>query len=52
MRLAVRVHGADSVLATVIVHFQVVGHLLAAFAITQHDHVERMIKLEKVHVQF
>jgi ribosomal protein S19 len=51
MRLAVGVHSADSVFVTVIVHFQVVGHLFAAFAITQHGHVWRMVKLEKLHIQ-
>jgi hypothetical protein len=49
MRLAVGVHSADSVFVTVVVHFQVVGHLLAALAITQHGHVWRMVKLEKFH---
>jgi len=51
MRLAVGVRSADPVLLTVIVHFQVVGHLFAAFAITQHGHVWRMVKLEKLHVE-
>jgi ribosomal protein S19 len=51
MRLAVRVHSADPVFLTVVVHFQVVGHLLAAFAVTQHGRVQRMVKLEKFHAQ-
>src|ERR1035441_4133349 len=38
VRLAVRAHSADSVFVTV-VHFQVVGHLRAAFAVTQHGRV-------------
>ena len=48
MRLAVGVRSADPVFVTVIVHFQVVGHLFTAFAITQHGHVWRMVKLEKL----
>ena len=40
---------SDPVFVTVVVHFQVVGHLLAALAITQHSHVWRMVKLEKFH---
>ena len=44
MRLAVGVRIADPVFVTVVVHFQVVGHLLAALAITQHGHVWRMVK--------
>jgi hypothetical protein len=39
MRLAVGVRSADPVFLTVIVHFQVVGHLFTALAITQHGHV-------------
>jgi len=34
MRLAVGVRSAEPIFVTVIVHFQVVGHLLAAFAVT------------------
>jgi len=49
MRLAVRVRSADPVFLTVIVHFQVVSHLLAALAVTQHGRVQRMLKLEKFH---
>ncbi|MGA7926981.1 MAG: hypothetical protein WCA20_13450 [Candidatus Sulfotelmatobacter sp.] len=49
MRLAVGVRSADSVFVTVVVDFQVVGHSLTAFAITQHRHVWRMVKLEKLH---
>ena len=49
MRLAVGVRSADPVFLTVIVHFQVVGHLFAAFAITQHGHIWRMVKLEEFH---
>jgi hypothetical protein len=49
MRLAVGVRSADSVFVTVVVHFQVVGHLFTAYAITQHGHVWRMVKLEKFH---
>jgi ribosomal protein S19 len=49
MRLAVGVRSAEPVFVTVIVHFQVVGHLLAAFAVTQHGRVERMVKLEELH---
>ena len=30
---------SDPVFVTVVVHFQVVGHLLAALAITQHSRV-------------
>jgi len=52
MRLAVGVHGADPVFVTVIVHFQVVRHLLAACAVTQHGHVWRMVQLEELHAQF
>jgi ribosomal protein S19 len=51
MCLTVGVQSADSVFVTVIVHFQVVGHSLTAFAITQHGHVWRMVKLEKFHAQ-
>ena len=51
VRLAVHVPSADSVFVTVIVHFQVVGHLLAAFAVTQHGRVQRMLKLEEFHAQ-
>ena len=51
MRLAVGVRSAEPVFVTVIVHFQVVGHLLAAFAVTQHGRVERMVKLEELHAQ-
>jgi len=51
MRLAVGVRSADPVFVTVIVHFQVVGHLFTAFTITQHGHVWRMVKLEKLHIQ-
>ena len=51
MSLAVRVHSADSVVVTVFVHFQVVGHLLAAFAVTQHGRVKRIVKLETFHIQ-
>jgi hypothetical protein len=36
---------------TVVVHFQIVGHLFTAFAITQHGHVWRMVKVEKFHAQ-
>jgi hypothetical protein len=49
MRLAVRVLSADPVFLTAIIHFQVVGHLLAAFAVAQHGRVERMLKLEELH---
>ena len=49
MRLAVGMRSAESVFVTVIVHFQVVGHLLASLLITQHGHVQRMVKLEKFH---
>jgi len=52
MRLAVGMHGAQPVFVTVIVHFQIVGHLLAGFAVTQHRHVWRMVKLEELHGQF
>jgi len=31
---------------TVVVHFQIVSHLFTAFAITQHGHVWRMVKVE------
>jgi hypothetical protein len=48
MRLAVGVRSAESVFVTVIVHFQVVGHLFTAFAITKHGHVWRMVKLGKI----
>ncbi len=51
MRLAVGVRSADPVLVIVIIHFQVVGHLFAAFAVTQHGRVERMLKLEELHIQ-
>jgi hypothetical protein len=47
MRLAVGVRGADPVFVTVVVHFQVVCHLFTAFAITEHSHFWRMVKLEK-----
>ena len=47
--LLVRVHSAEPVFVTVIVHFQVVRHLFTAFAITQHGYVWRMVKLEKFH---
>jgi ribosomal protein S19 len=50
MGLAVGVRSADPVFVTVFVHFQVVGHLFTVFAITQHGHVWRMVKLEKLHV--
>jgi hypothetical protein len=49
MRLAVGMRSADPVFVTVVVHFQVVGHSFTAFAITQHRHVWRMVKLEKFH---
>jgi hypothetical protein len=50
MRLAVGVHSTDSVFVTVIVHFfQVISHLFTPFAITQHGHVWRMVKLEELH---
>jgi ribosomal protein S19 len=49
MRLAVGVRSADPVFVTVVVHFQIVGHLFTAFAITQHGHVWRMVKVEKFH---
>jgi hypothetical protein len=49
MRLAVGMRSADSAFVTVVVHFQVVGHLFTAFAITQHGHVWRMVKLEIIH---
>ena len=49
MRLAVGVRSAGPVFLTVIVHFQVVGHLFTALAITQHSHVWGMVKLEKFH---
>ncbi len=49
MRFAVGVRGADPVFVTVVVHFQVVCHLFTAFAITQHGHFWRMVKLEKFH---
>ena len=48
MRLAVGVRSADPVFLTVIVHFQVVGHLFTAFAITQHGHVWRMVKMKEL----
>jgi len=51
MRLAVGVRSAHPVFLTVIVHFQVVGHLFTASAIAQHGHIERMVKLEKFHAQ-
>jgi hypothetical protein len=50
MRLAVGVRSADPVFVTVIVHFQVVGHLFTVFAITEHGRVWRMVKLEKFHM--
>ena len=49
MRLAVGVDTADPVFVAVIVHFQVVGHLSAAPAITHHKCVCRMMKLEELH---
>ncbi len=49
MRLAVGVRSADPVFLTVVVHFQVVGHLFTAFAIAQHGHVWRMVKLKEFH---
>jgi hypothetical protein len=49
MGLAVGVPSADPVFVTVIIHFQVVGHLSTALAITQHGHVWRMLKLEELH---
>jgi hypothetical protein len=49
MRLAVRVHSADPVFLTVIIHLQVVRHLVTAFAVAQHGRVERMLKLEELH---
>jgi ribosomal protein S19 len=51
MRLAVGVRTANSVFVTVVVHFQVIGHSLTAFAITQLGHFWRMVKLEKFHAQ-
>jgi ribosomal protein S19 len=43
------VRSAGPVFVTVIIHFQVVGHLFTAFAIAQHSHTGRMMKLEKFH---
>jgi hypothetical protein len=51
MRLAVGVRCADPVFVTVVVHLQVVGHSLTAFAITQYGYFWRMVKLEKFHAQ-
>jgi hypothetical protein len=51
MRLAVSVGSADPVFVTVIVHFQVVGHLLASLPITQHGHVQRTVKVEELHAR-
>ena len=50
--LAGRVHSANPVFVTVLVHFQVVSHLLAADAVTQHGRVFRVMKLEELHAQF
>src|ERR1019366_1057950 len=47
--LAVGVRSAEPIFVTAIIHFQVVGHLLAAFAVTQHGRVQRMVKLERFH---
>ena len=49
MRLAVRVESAGPAFLTVVVHFQVVGYLLAALAVTQHGRVQRMLKVEELH---
>jgi hypothetical protein len=49
--LAIGVRSADTVLLTVIVHFQVVGHLLTAFVITQHGQVGWVMKLKELHVR-
>jgi hypothetical protein len=49
MRLAVGVRSAAAIFLTVLVHFEVVGHLFTASAIAQHSHVWRMVKLEKFH---
>jgi hypothetical protein len=49
--LAIGVRSADTVLLTVIVHFQVVGHFPTAFVITQHCQVWWVMKQEKLHVR-
>jgi len=49
MCLAVGVRSANSVFVTVIVHFQVVGHLFTAFVITQHRYVRWVMKLKEFH---
>jgi hypothetical protein len=49
MRFAVGVRGAGAVFLTVIVHFYIVCHLLAVLAITEHNHVWRMVKLKELH---
>jgi len=45
-------HRAGTLFATVIVNFQVVGHLLAAFVITQNGHLFGMMQMEELHAQF
>jgi ribosomal protein S19 len=47
--LAGGMHRAGTLFATVIVNFQVVGHLLAAFMITQNCHVFGMMQAEELH---
>jgi hypothetical protein len=39
----------DPIFMTVIIHLQEIGDLFAASAITQHDDVCRMMKLEELH---
>jgi len=50
--LAGGVHRAATLLATVIVNFQVVGNPVAAFVITQNDHVFGMMQVEELHASF
>jgi hypothetical protein len=50
--LAGGVHRAATLFATVIVNFQVVGNPVAAFVITQNDHVFGMMQVEELHASF